>query len=66
MGICKSIVYIDDIELEDLEALPYIKLYSRYKTIKKTRLIHSVAEKEYKFKNKLYWIYFDEMYINKY
>ena len=56
MGLCHSIEYIDDIEIDDLKPLKLIKPY-KYITIKK--------KEEYKFKNNLYYIYLNEYYLNK-
>lgn len=54
MGICHSVEYIYDIEIDDLKPLILIKPYKYIKLKNK---------KEYKFKNNIYWIYLNEYHF---
>ena len=54
MGVCNSVEYIDDIELDEFKPLPIIQPF-KYKKLK--------LKNEYHFKNKIYWIYFDEYHF---
>ena len=49
MGVCRSVEYIDDIELDDFKPLLLIKPF-KYKKFKTTN----------KCKNHIYWLYCDE------
>ena len=54
MGVCHSDEYIDDIELGEFRPLPLIQPF-KYMKLK--------TKKDYKFKNNIYWIYFDEYHF---
>jgi hypothetical protein len=54
MGVCHSVEYIDDIELDEFQPLPFIKPF-KYQKLK--------IKNEYKFKSRIYWIYFDEYHF---
>ncbi len=54
MGNCYSVEDIGDIELDEFKPLPMIKPF-KYMKLK--------TKNDYKFKNNIYWIYFDEYHF---
>ena len=54
MGNCYSVEDVEEIELDEFRPLPLIKPF-KYKNLK--------TKKDYKFKNRIYWIYFDEYHF---
>ena len=54
MGNCNSVEDIEEIELDEFRPLPFIKPF-KYKNLK--------TKMDYKFKNNIYWIYFNEYHF---
>ena len=54
MGNCYSVENVEEIELDEFKPLPLIQPF---------KYIKLKTKNEYKFKNRIYWIYFDEYHF---